>query len=112
MAHGPLLSTLSRRSASSSVGITLPPGFVFHDLRKTFGTHVLRATNDLTAVQRLLGHSSPAVTEAVYIGEDMDVLTKSVEGLDFAPSEPLAEHKASTRRLRVIPGASRRSQKR
>jgi integrase len=62
--------------------VTLPPGFVFHDLRKTFGTHVLRATNDLTVVQRLLGHSSPAVTEAVYIGEDMDLRTAPFEGLE------------------------------
>jgi integrase len=30
--------------------LTLPPGFVFHDLRKTVGTHVLRAIGDLTAV--------------------------------------------------------------
>jgi integrase len=100
------------RSIAKRAGITLPPGFVFHDLRKTFGTHVLRATGDLTAVQRLLGHSSPSVTEAVYIGEDLDLLTESVEKLDFAPpSAPAAEHTVSTRRLRLVPGLPRGSKK-
>ncbi|HEX8705513.1 MAG TPA: tyrosine-type recombinase/integrase [Myxococcaceae bacterium] len=47
------------RSIAKRAGITLPTGFVFHDLRKTFGTQVLRAINDLTAVQRLLGTQAP-----------------------------------------------------
>jgi hypothetical protein len=42
----------------------------------------------------------------------MDLLTKSVEGLDFTPSETAAEHTASTRRLRLVPGSSRRAKKR
>jgi site-specific recombinase XerC len=58
-------------------------------------SHVLRATGDLTAVQRLLGYSSPSVTEAVYIGEDTDLLTESVEKLDLAPLRRL---RASIRR--------------
>ena len=35
----------------------------FHDLRHTFASHFVMATNDLPALQRLLGHASPAMTE-------------------------------------------------
>ncbi|MFI5350902.1 MAG: tyrosine-type recombinase/integrase [Elusimicrobiota bacterium] len=37
-------------------------GFHFHDLRHTFASHFIMRTNDLTALQRLLGHSTPAMT--------------------------------------------------
>ena len=38
-------------------------GFRFHDLRHTFASHFLMKTNDLPALQRLLGHSSPVMTQ-------------------------------------------------
>ncbi|HAZ09008.1 MAG TPA: hypothetical protein DCZ01_10940 [Elusimicrobia bacterium] len=37
-------------------------GFRFHDLRHTFASHFIMRTNDLPALQRLLGHSTPAMT--------------------------------------------------
>ena len=37
-------------------------GFHFHDLRHTFASHFLMRTNDLSALQRLLGHSTPSMT--------------------------------------------------
>ncbi|WP_047152187.1 site-specific integrase [Aneurinibacillus tyrosinisolvens] len=50
-----------------------------HTLRKTFGYHVFKKTNDLTYLQKLYGHSSPAITLS-YIGitqEDMDNFMKT-----------------------------------
>lgn len=37
-------------------------GFRFHDLRHTFAAHFIMRTNDLPALQALLGHSTPAMT--------------------------------------------------
>jgi len=33
-----------------------------HDLRHTFASHFIMRTNDLPALQKLLGHSTPAMT--------------------------------------------------
>jgi integrase len=38
------------------------PGFRFHDLRHTFASHFIMRTNDLPALQKLLGHSTPLMT--------------------------------------------------
>jgi integrase len=38
-------------------------GFRFHDLRHTFASHFIMRTNDLPALQNLLGHSSPTMTQ-------------------------------------------------
>lgn len=37
-------------------------GFRFHDLRHTFASHFIMRTNDLPALQNILGHSTPAMT--------------------------------------------------
>lgn len=36
--------------------------FRFHDLRHTFASHFIMRTNDLPALQKLLGHSTPTMT--------------------------------------------------
>lgn len=38
-------------------------GFRWHDLRHTMASHFLMRTNDLPALQKLLGHSSPVMTQ-------------------------------------------------
>ncbi len=40
----------------------LPP-FRFHDLRHTFASHFAMKTNDMLALQRILGHASPQMTQ-------------------------------------------------
>jgi integrase len=38
-------------------------GFRFHDLRHTFASHFIMRTNNLPALQKLLGHSTPTMTQ-------------------------------------------------
>lgn len=38
-------------------------GFRFHDLRHTFASHYIMRTNDLPALQAILGHSTPLMTQ-------------------------------------------------
>ncbi|WP_311777441.1 tyrosine-type recombinase/integrase [Trueperella abortisuis] len=47
----------------------MPDGVTMHSLRHRFATRVYDATGDLLATQKLLGHSSPAVTQ-VYVEVD------------------------------------------
>jgi integrase len=57
--------------AARAVGITEAIGT--HTLRKTFGYHAYRDGKDITLIQKLLNHASPAVTLA-YIGITQDEL--------------------------------------
>jgi len=38
-------------------------GFRFHDLRHTFASHFIMKTGNLTALQKILGHASPIMTQ-------------------------------------------------
>lgn len=53
---------LSPHALGSLVSALLPPGVSMHSLRHTFATTCYRATGDILAVSRLLGHSSVATT--------------------------------------------------
>lgn len=55
--------------AARSIGITDNIGT--HTLRKTFGYHAYQSGQDITLIQKLLNHSSPAVTLR-YIGITQD----------------------------------------
>jgi hypothetical protein len=46
----------------------IPKRVRFHDLRTTFATHLHERTGDIQLVQKLLGHSSPTITAAIYSG--------------------------------------------
>ncbi|MEK7287570.1 MAG: site-specific integrase [Elusimicrobiota bacterium] len=37
--------------------------FRFHDLRHTFASHFIMKTSDLPALQKILGHASPQMTQ-------------------------------------------------
>jgi len=53
-----------------------------HTLRKTFAYHVFSATKNLTLVQKLLNHSSPATTLR-YIGIEQEELNACYTGLNL-----------------------------
>jgi len=53
-----------------------------HTLRKTFAYHVFTATKNLTLVQKLLNHSSPATTLR-YIGIEQEELNACYTGLNL-----------------------------
>ena len=54
-----------------------------HALRHTYATHTYAATGDLLAVQKLLGHSSPATTQ-VYVRVDAERLVAAVAHLTYS----------------------------
>ena len=53
-----------------------------HTLRKTFAYHVFTATKNLTLVQKLLNHSSPATTLR-YLGIEQEELNACYTGLNL-----------------------------
>lgn len=55
----------------------MPEGVTMHSLRHRFATRVYDATGDLLATQQLLGHASPAVTQA-YVKVDRRRLRAAV----------------------------------
>jgi len=59
------------KKAAKEVGITTP--VCTHSLRKTFGYHYYKETGDIITLQKIFGHSSPAITLA-YIGIDIEEL--------------------------------------
>ena len=52
--------------------------FVFHDLRRTFGTRLLEKGVDIITIQRLYGHSSPLVTQR-YLHPKDEIRKEAVE---------------------------------
>lgn len=58
-------------------------GVHMHRLRSTFGTAAYRASRDILAVQKLLGHASPTTTQ-IYVDVDDDALERAVAGLRAA----------------------------
>jgi integrase len=56
----------------------MPAGVSMHSLRHRFTTRAYRATRDLVAVQRILGHASPETT-LVYLQLADDTLRRVVE---------------------------------
>lgn len=81
------------RSIASRSGVTLPVGFTWHGLRATFITHVVRKSGDVTAAQRLAGHSTPTITERVYLGEDLEQLEDALGQVEVDTSR---RHKSVT----------------
>ena len=51
-----------RRYFERALGEADIHGFRFHDLRHTFASHFIMRTNNLPALQKLLGHSTPTMT--------------------------------------------------
>ena len=71
-------SHLTAAHVGKLVSAELPEGITMHTLRHRFATRVYAASRDILATQQLLGHSSPATTQA-YVAIDVarlrDVVT-------------------------------------
>ncbi len=64
-ASGPVFALpeiMLRRYFDQAVRASRVKDFCFHDLRHTFASHYIMKTNDLPALQKALGHSTPAMT--------------------------------------------------
>ena len=61
----------------------------FHDLRHTTATLLLKAGTPLAMVQRLIGHSDPAITTEVYGHLESEDARPHLERLSFPVLEPL-----------------------
>lgn len=66
-------------SAARACGLNYKIGT--HSLRKTFGYQLYRAGVDIELIQRLLNHSSPAITLS-YIGITQDDMDEAILSLD------------------------------
>jgi integrase len=58
-------------------------GFVFHDLRRTFGTRLLERGVDIVTISRLYGHSSVLVTQR-YLHPQDEIGREAVERLTIS----------------------------
>lgn len=78
------------RAALAAAGIT---DFRFHDLRHTRATRLVRATGNLKAVQKLLGHSDISTTARyAHVMEDDLRIAMTAGELRNSPVLPLTEH--------------------
>ena len=66
------------------------PSMPMHELRHTAADHLYRATNDLTAVQMLLGHESVGTTQA-YLHPTTDDLDRRLAVVEAAWQEAVTE---------------------
>lgn len=64
---------ISARHLGRLISGALPGDWTTHTLRHRFATEAYRATNDLRAVQELLGHTSP-VTTSIYTQVSSDAM--------------------------------------
>ena len=60
------------KQAAKEAGIT--QSICTHSLRKTFGYHYYKETGDIITLQKIFGHSTPAIT-LTYIGIDAEEIT-------------------------------------
>lgn len=71
---------LSPEYVGKRVAALLPAGLTMHTLRHRFATRAYGVRHDVLAVQRLLGHASPATTQR-YVVVDDDYLRGTVDAM-------------------------------
>jgi len=67
------LEKAAKRAGLNPEGI---PSLVFHDLRKTYGSHLIRQGLDVVRVSRRMGHAKPSIT--------LDIYAKEIEAANHA----------------------------
>lgn len=75
---------LHPHTVSAALSRALGPGVVGHQLRHSFATRVLEATDNLGATQQLLGHASPATTR-IYARTSTRALRAAIDALGDTP---------------------------
>ena len=75
---------LTPRHVGKLAARVLPAPYTLHTLRHRYATAAYRASRDLFAVQRLLGHSSPTITQR-YVGLDVAELHGIAEAIAADP---------------------------
>jgi len=67
-------------------------GLNIHDLRRTAGERLYRATGDIYAVSRFLGHTSVERTQAYYVHIQPDDVEERQLAMEWVRSKSLEEH--------------------
>lgn len=62
-------------------------GHTPHDTRHTFITELQNKGADKICIQRLVGHASADITDAVYTHKDLEQLRKTVELIDYSDNQ-------------------------
>lgn len=75
------LGHLTPVTVGNAVARALPKPWTMHKLRHRFATLAYRQSRDLFAVQRLMGHTSPVVTQR-YVALDVSELIAVVDAVD------------------------------
>lgn len=81
------------KKAAKEVGIT--QSICTHSLRKTFGYHYYRNTGDIITLQKIFGHSSPAIT-LTYIGLEAEELINAYSSKPDTSIDDLENYSCQT----------------
>ena len=71
-----------RKSFATALKLSKIQDFKFHDLRHTFASQLVRSGVDLYVVQKLLGHTTPKMTQR-YAHLCSDQLKHAIEKIDI-----------------------------
>ena len=84
----PRTTTLRKDLAAAKIAVVTPAGVVdFHALRTTYGTLLARAGVSLAQAQKLMRHSTPALTANIYTRLQMDDARDAVMKIDVGVGE-------------------------
>lgn len=79
---------LSAEWVGTLCAAALPGGWTLHGCRHRFATRAYRGSRDLRAVQELLGHSSPVVTQR-YVAVDAGALRTAMMAANTSSPVPI-----------------------
>ena len=74
-------------------------GLTIHDLRRTAGERLYRATGDIAAVSRFLGHSSIELTRKYYLHVQPDDVEERQLAMEWVRAKSLEEHSRLPRQM-------------
>ena len=100
----PLTKTLRKDLEAAKIPVETPDGVIdVHALRVTYGTLLARAGVSLAQAQKLMRHSTPALTANIYTRLEMDDARDAVARIDMGTKTET--RKPTTARRRRAAGA-------